>query len=113
MVAIVTGFVGTCKNSMHLTILHNYNGWKIPANYHQYHYQCSSCGVQQGKEQNKMEKHEDNIFLNMVCSDFQHRFIASEYFSSNGPIRHVCGFMKPPGEEGVGEKDWQSLKHAQ
>lgn len=104
MVAIVTGFVGTCKNSMHLTILHNYNGWKIPANYHQYHYQCSSCGVQQGKEHNKMEKHED-IFLNMVCSDFQHRFIASEYFSSNGPIRHVCGFMKPPREEGVGEKD--------
>lgn len=33
-----------------------------------------------------MEKHED-IFLNMTFSDFQHKFIASEYFSSNGPIR--------------------------
>ena len=42
-----------------------------------------------------MEKHED-IFLNMACSYFQHKFIASEYFSSNDPIRHGCGIMKTP-----------------
>ena len=95
---------------MQLIILHSYNGWKISANYHQNHNQCSSYTVQQGKEQNKMEKHED-IFLNKACSDFQHKFIASEYFSSNGPIRHRCGIMKTP-QRGLGGGERLTKSHA-
>lgn len=71
---------------------------------------CSSYPVQQGKEQNKMEKHED-IFLNKACSDFQHKFIASEYFSSNGPMRHGCGIMKTP-QRGLGGGERLTKSHA-